>query len=79
MRLKGSRFNVQGEDVPSVIRELEAHHKAFGLRLGMQEPLGMGQIISYYICKGVELRNVRILLKLLTVKFSAKDIQEVLV
>lgn len=63
-------------DIEQAMLRTEKHYGNELLRL---QPLSIGQILSYYIHKSIELRNLRILLKLIYVRFQPETIRRLLV
>lgn len=49
--------------------------RAFADKQLRKDPIGMNQLVAYYVHKGLECANVRILLKLLSVRFDADKIR----
>lgn len=79
--LKRTRYNQFMADVTSVAgieRGLLRAQKDFATRLLKSDAIGIGQILSYYIHKRIELKNIQVLLKLVSEQFPPEEIREAL-
>lgn len=73
------KFIRDAKTTTQIIKGMEKSQKAFANKLLMQEPLSIKPILAYYIQKTIELKNVRILLKLIHAHFDQSDIERALI
>ncbi|RME77484.1 hypothetical protein D6774_04345 [Candidatus Woesearchaeota archaeon] len=62
-----------------LLQALERKQKRFAQRLLKEEPLSIKPIIAYYILRNIELKNIRILLKLKHARFDQQEIARALI
>jgi vacuolar-type H+-ATPase subunit C/Vma6 len=62
-----------------VYRAMYRAADSFAKKLAKKEPLSINPFVSYYISKEIELRNIRILLKLVHARFGREDINEAII
>lgn len=80
--LEGSKYHVYVEGsihVIDIVRGLFKYKKAFGDKLLVRNPLSINLFIAFYIHKELELKNIRIILKLVHARFNKEDIKRAII
>lgn len=69
----------ESKHITDVLKSLNRYKLDFAKNLMVKEPLQIGQVMAYYIQKRIELKNIRLLLKLKHANFSQEDIKEAII
>ena len=72
-------FIQHDQTVADMIKTLHRSKLASAKIYMKQEPLGIGQILAYYIQKRIELKNIRIILKLKNAYFENEEITQAII
>ena len=67
------------QNIQDIVKGLFRYSKSFAKKLFQQEPLSINPFIAYYITKQIELKNIRIILKLIHARFGSADIREAII
>ncbi len=67
------------KNINELLIALYVELKDYANQLLSQNPLGINQFVSYYIMKKIETKNIRTLLKLISVKFNPEEIKRYLI
>ena len=80
--LESTYFQEYVKDVSSVREAYQKLYQSFDTYargLAMQQPLSLNQMVAYYVSNIIEIKNLRILLKLAHAKFAPERIEEALI
>lgn len=67
------------KDTIEMVNSLFRFSKTFAKKLSKEEPLSIKPFVSYYILKEIELKNIRIILKLIHSRFTPEDISRLII